>query len=438
MNNINLGHVFGVSKNILKSYVERAIDYELKDKLDLTDHHIVIFGETKVGKTFLRKKYIPVTKEVVVIDCTKGINLSDIYMQILYKSGVDSIESITKSMEETNKLKGEVSANFLEFIKSKITGETVDTSKHNELIKPYIPNTVSVLVSNELEKKGINTIILDDFHYLPLIEQYQLAFDLKMFYQNGVRFVILGTKITSGYFEKFNGELSHRIDYIDATKWNDSELKEVVAKGSEALNINFTGEVIDYLINSSNSIISVFQGLLFNLCQKNDIKKPQQNQITISSVEEAQNVTTEYWERMTLTYFNKIKDIASGGRKRKLQLYYYITKIILNSEQDIIRNGFSFQYLYENLKNHHPLGESINHGALTTVLNHFDELQIDKEIFPKVFTYFDKRLSVVDSDFYFITKHLDKSKINEILPPHDYAIEINETERDIQMKLFED
>ncbi|WP_458119977.1 AAA family ATPase [Paenibacillus sp. Z6-24] len=436
VSNNSLKQVFGVSKDILKSYVIRQIDQDFQDKLDLTDHHIVVFGETKVGKTFLRKKYVPITDEVIVVDCTKGINLNDIYIQILYKADIEVTEGITKTMEQSNRFKSEISSSFLEFLKAKITGERSDREDFKEEKKPYIPNTVSVLVSNELEKKSKRTIVLDDFHYLPLVEQYQLAYDLKMFYQNGIRFIILGTKITSGYFEKFNGELSHRIDYIDATSWSSEELKEVALKGAACLNINISEELIEYFIDASNSIISVFQGLLFQLCIVNGLRHEQETTINLSNIQQANNITKDYWENMSKTYFNKIKDIASGGRRRKLQLYYYITRIILNAEQDIIRKGFPFQYIYDQLKLTHPLGSSINHGALTTVLSHIDELQIDKEIFPKVYTYFEKRLSIVDSDFYFITKHLLRSQIDDILPPHEYQINIEEQE-DFQLKLFD-
>ncbi len=430
----SLKEVFGVSKDILKSYVTRQIDFEFKDKLDLTDHHLVIFGETKVGKTLLRKQYIPASEDVIVIDCTKGINLNDIYVQILYKAGIEVTEKITRTIEESNKIKGEISSGFLEFLKSKITGELSEKDQSSEAKKPYIPNTVSVLVSNELERSKKTTIVLDDFHYLPLIEQYQLSFDLKMFYQNGIRFIILGTKITSGYFEKFNGELSHRIDYFDATRWESEELREITRKGSSCLNITFSDEIIEYYIEASNGIVSVFQGLLFETCRVNDVKRSMSSKKIIKDLCQAKEMTKRYWDNMSKTYFTKIKDIAGGGRKRKLQLYYYITKIILNSEQTIIRNGFPFQYIFEKLKDEHPLGDSLNHGALTTVLSHLDELQIEKEIFPKVFTYFDRRLSIVDSDFYFITKHLNRNLINDILPPHEYVISLGEQEEEVQMK----
>ncbi|CAM3366402.1 MULTISPECIES: AAA family ATPase [Saccharibacillus] len=423
-----LKKVFGVSKDLLKSYVTRQIDNDFKDKYELTDHHMVIFGETKVGKTSLRKKCIPLTDDVIVVDCTKGISLNDIYVQVLYKAGVEVTEKITKALEESTKLRGQISSNFLEFLKLKIMGEQSNKEQVNEVKKPYIPNTLSVMVSNELDKVKKTTIVLDDFHYLSLVEQYQLSFDLKMFYQNGIRFIVLGTKITSGYFEKFNGELTHRIDYIDATNWTEDELKEVADKGSICLNINISDSVINYFVEASNGIISVYQGLLADLCIKFNIRETQDHRLTIDDLEAAKKIVSSYWEKMSGTYFIKIKSVAGGGRRRKLQLYYYITRIILYSDQTIMRQGFPFQYLYEKLQEMHPLGTSINQGALTTVLSHIDELQIDKEIFPKVYTYFDKRLSIVDSDFYFITKHLPNSEINNLLPPHEYVIDLEDPE----------
>lgn len=418
-----LKDVYGISNELLKSYVERSnIDNEFDDAFTLTDHHIVVFGETKVGKSHLRKKYVPVGEDVIVVDCTKDVALSDIYMQILYKAGIELTETMTKSFEEGAKLGAEVQAGWLEILKAKITGELTEKELETEVVRPPIPSTMSIRVSSELIKVGKRLVVLDDFHYLSLLDQSQLAFDLKMFYQNGIRFIILGTKISSGYFEKFNGELSQRIDYVDATKWSEEDLKRIVSKGDPELNIRISDDVVNYFIEASGTLVGIFQALLFNFCRASGVKRKLDQVLHLSDLDLARKCVTDYWEALSKTYFDKIRDIAGGGRRRKLQLYYYLMVIALNSDVQTLKRGIPFANLFDHLQKIHPLQGGLNQGNLTSVLNHIDDLQSDKQVFPKVFTYFDKRLYVVDSLFYFIIKHFVRDSLDDILPPGDYKI----------------
>lgn len=420
---VSLKEVFGISKDVLKSYVQRIqVDNEFEDKLELTDHHIVVFGETKVGKSHLRKKYIPESEGTVIVDCTKGGSLSDIYTQILYKAGIELTESLTKSIEGESRIKGEAQTNLLTFLKAKLSGEISEKEIESQVISTPQPSTASVRLTDELRKSKIKVIVLDDFHYLNLVEQYLLSYDLKMFYQSGIRFMIIGTKITSGYFEKFNGELSQRIDYIDATEWTEENLRDIQLKGSRELNITISDEVVNYFINASSGIVAIYQTLLFEYCRANNIKKRSEIPMQLNNMELAIECNKKCWKDYSDMYFKKIQDLARGGRRRKLQLYYHIMKVVLISEVSILRKGLPFPYMFDQIRETHPIKGSLNQGSLTSVLNHIDDLQIDKDIFPKVFTYYEKKLHVVDSVFYYIMQHFSEEKIDEILPPYEYQM----------------
>ena len=50
--------VFGIRVEPVLSYVEReAVDGKFKDAID-SDHHIVVYGSSKQGKTSLRQTYV--------------------------------------------------------------------------------------------------------------------------------------------------------------------------------------------------------------------------------------------------------------------------------------------------------------------------------------------------------------------------------------------
>ncbi|MGI6833504.1 hypothetical protein RY280_09760 [Bacillus paralicheniformis] len=75
----SLKEVFGISSNLLKSYVLRHhVDDDFKDKIELTDHHIVVFGETKVGKS---RNILPQIKRPLRLIAPKEL----IYMRFIIK-----------------------------------------------------------------------------------------------------------------------------------------------------------------------------------------------------------------------------------------------------------------------------------------------------------------------------------------------------------------
>ena len=64
---MQLNEVFGIKKNISPySYVDRG-DYDVEFTEDLNrDKHIAIQGESKCGKSWLRKKVLP---KAIVVQC---------------------------------------------------------------------------------------------------------------------------------------------------------------------------------------------------------------------------------------------------------------------------------------------------------------------------------------------------------------------------------
>src|SRR4051794_19212749 len=87
--------VFGVSTEILNpSYVNRG---DLDARLDVLlqrDTHIALRGESKCGKSWLRKKNIP---DAIVVQCRMRKTVRDLYVDIFSQLGLQLIsESSTE------------------------------------------------------------------------------------------------------------------------------------------------------------------------------------------------------------------------------------------------------------------------------------------------------------------------------------------------------
>ncbi len=80
---MNLSDVFGVSKQRVLSYLERAAVDGYSVKALASDKHIIVYGSSKQGKTSLVDKHLPYEKNVLV-SCTPEVRV-DGHLQVHFK-----------------------------------------------------------------------------------------------------------------------------------------------------------------------------------------------------------------------------------------------------------------------------------------------------------------------------------------------------------------
>src|SRR5580700_4042045 len=79
---LTLQDVFGVSKQRVHSYLERAAVDGFFVKALKSDNHVIVYGSSKQGKTSLVDKHLPYESNVLV-SCTPKFEATDIYKSIL-------------------------------------------------------------------------------------------------------------------------------------------------------------------------------------------------------------------------------------------------------------------------------------------------------------------------------------------------------------------
>src|SRR6516165_3060198 len=99
-----LTDVYGTSRNVPLTYVERTgVDDRFLN--DITrDKHIVLHGGSKQGKTCLRKYHLK-ESDFVVVQCTRETTKPKLYEAILKISGIPSEVSQSKTVTGGAKLK---------------------------------------------------------------------------------------------------------------------------------------------------------------------------------------------------------------------------------------------------------------------------------------------------------------------------------------------
>ncbi|MGC0774451.1 MAG: hypothetical protein WB543_16070, partial [Candidatus Acidiferrum sp.] len=270
-NDPQLGHVFGVSKQRVLSYLERdAVDGLFKTAL-ASDCHVVVYGSSKQGKTSLVDKNLPYSSNVVV-SCTPKFVPLDIYKAILREQNIYIESEIEKSSDTSTKVsagtKFRATLPFFGSAEANIAGETGGSSGKTikmETIETNLelPQDVHHLLKRAKFKKFI---ILENFHYLSLDVQKALAFDLRSFQELGVRFVVLGVWREKNRLTQFNGDLQDRILEVPVEPWSESEFREVIRIGSELLNVSIERTITRKIIESAFDSIGVVQELVKGVC----------------------------------------------------------------------------------------------------------------------------------------------------------------------------
>lgn len=104
---MKVNEVYGVSNQMIATYIERKrVDGLFLDGLS-RNKHIIIYGASKQGKTSLVNKHLH-EEDYVKVNCSTDTNVIDIYKSIIRQLGIDMLSSY----DDMNSTEGSVSGGF--------------------------------------------------------------------------------------------------------------------------------------------------------------------------------------------------------------------------------------------------------------------------------------------------------------------------------------
>jgi len=425
-----LNDVFGVRSKLIASYIERySVDQAFKEAL--TDgNEVIVYGSSKQGKTSLILKNLSDT-QYVKVECSPQTRSIDIYKSILRQLKITFIESNTA--QETYEHGGKISAGFgikiPLFGAGNVGAEVADKTASGTLIKEnYIEynlelaQDVSEILKNHSVKKFI---ILENFHYLPLEVQENFAYDLRVFQDQAVIFVILGIWREANRLVQFNGDLLDRITEIPVEPWLQEDFLKVIDKGSALLNVDFS-LVKEKLIHGSFDSIGVIQELCKYCCLAANITRtsPTKVFITEDNLNEAIKKKADEYGVRHIRNFESFVDItrktSNQSGKLSLAFPYYFIRLLLTTDFINIEQGILRSRLLDEIRNMHHRPDDVRSGDLGQFLHNITQHQISKKIQPPFVDYDrgGKIMKIIDSSLYFFLRHCDRDRIlNDIQNP---------------------
>ncbi|NOR48077.1 MAG: hypothetical protein GQ533_08540 [Methanosarcinaceae archaeon] len=418
--------VFGVSNEIVESYIERKqVDGFFQTALEL-NKQIIVYGSSKQGKTALIKKHIP-PDSMISIQCSPTTEVKDIYSSILRQNGItiltDSSETETSSEAITATVNSKIKIPVVADIGGDVSGMTkgektsAQESRTVEYNLSLAQDVAEALKSINFQKY----IVLDNFHYLNEDVQKRFAFDLRIFQELDIRFIILGIWRERNRLDQFNGDLIDRVVDVAVEPWDSNDFKKVIDMGSSLLNVDFM-DIQDHLIESSFDSIGVLQELCKESCMSSGIMETSSEiiKITDENLETAIKRKLEDYSGRHLRSFDTFAESSRKTRDGIVPLFipYYFLRVLLDSDFTKIMDGLKRKDIHQEIvKIHHRPSEDIRPSDMSNFLYSITRYQINKNINPPLFD-FDRSINtikIIDSTLYFFLRNCNTDEVLESL-----------------------
>jgi len=395
--------VFGISKDVMEaSYIDRAnLDAKVKRLLN-RDMHIALKGASKSGKSWLRQQSIADSN---VVQCRLNKSIQEIYVEALANLGVklELEHSSSNSIKGTLEASGEGGTSLLAKVACKlgIGLEKNETTKEKEL--KYDLNNLKFIADLIIESG--KKLIIEDFHYLSLENRKQFAYDLKTLWDYGCFVVVIGVWTQTNLLIYLNPDLSGRIEEISVL-WSELDLKKVLIKGCEHLNVTLSDEIIRNLVNDSFGNVGILQTLVYNVMEEEEIYETLGIKQNISDIQSYAKAAVKYANQLDGLYQQFAKILSNGIRQRgdSTGIYAYTMKAIVEASDEKLQQGFSRDEIFQITNSWEP---RIQKGNLAIILRKLEELQVDSEYKGLVIGYDESTDSVfvVDRQLLFYRKH---------------------------------
>lgn len=411
MTKLKLEQVFGIATQVNSaSYVNRGgLDEKLAYYLR-TQRHIAIHGDSKQGKSWLRANLLA-ADATLVIQCqpesTPEVVLREALGQLdvrveLRRTGTTQIEGqldLSASGQLGNLLVGKVEA------EAQAAG---GASKEQAIDQEPIGTTMADLswVARIL-KASEKRLVLEDFHYVSEENRKIFSFILKALGDYGVNVILVGIWPEDHLLTYYNGNLDGRVEDLRLV-WIDDDLAAVLSKGSDALNIAMSDDLVAALVADAHGNVGLVQRLAEQVCVNAGISERQDERVLIDVGDGLDAARVAVSEGMKARYDAFADDFVRGMKRMKegLAVYKHLLRAFTaSSTQDLIE-GIDSSDLLERIQNSHP-DPPIRGSDLTQALDRVDRLQAKIGVQPPVLTYNHdrRRLFLADRSFLFYRQH---------------------------------
>ncbi|WP_410620984.1 hypothetical protein [Amycolatopsis sp. cmx-8-4] len=365
--------VFGISRELPKNYVERdKVDNKLFLALN-QNHHIVIHGSSKQGKTCLRKWNIN-DKPHVVVACIEIASLSELNAAILKAVGYRVERSSSTTVSGKSKINAKIDLNFKisAFGLTTSTGGELESSQERTRTTEPLeldPEDINDMIRALKSIKFTSLIILEDFHYLP--SSVQKSF-------------------------------SRALSTVNADHWSRAELEDVIEKGENLIGLKFDDHFRDHILENCLGSVWVVQQVCYQACVAAGIIGDSEGKVRqVGSLELAKKLMQDIVRDQSSRSTSFIDSFSAGPSADLAEIYQWTLYTVIASDVARLEGGLQVTEIVDFIELF-GLGTGPSTRDLLKELPNIAEFQMHHlEISPIVLDYDfgARRLNVVDRSF---------------------------------------
>lgn len=421
MDERRLDDVYGVTRDVPLNYVVReGADGRLVEALT-RDQHIVVYGSSKQGKTCLRKHNLR-DVDYEIVTCSNRWSLAQLHSAVLKAVGYTIEGTTTRAVSGdykiAAKIQGGVGVGPVRFggQAGAETAETTSTSVEETALE-LDPADVNDIIA-ALDGVGApRLLVLEDFHYLPEETQKDFAVALKAFHESSqYNFVVIGVWLDENRLIQHNGDLTGRVIAIDADQWSDTDLRRVIERGAQLLNVTFDRQFVDDLVGGCFGSVWVVQECCRRACADAGVLSTVDGRVVVGAGKSAAQLIKAVVDQNSARYNAFIGNFVLGFATTTLEMYRWLLWPVLTADVVDLERGLSYSTLRRSIDEHHP-DAPINPGNLTQALQSTASLQVGKMVIKPIILDYDqthRRLNVVDRSFLIWLQHEDREELLQL------------------------
>jgi hypothetical protein len=280
----------------------------------------LITGSSKTGKTSLYGKVLgELDKTPIRVRCSNSLSAEDFWSYPLEHLDFSRLKTKENGNTVTSSGSGTVSGSLGWSWLAKLTGTVnvaISSARNDKEIQEAILAKPSPSHLIPLLKQSNAILVVEDFHYLSSDVQREIFQQWKIFTDNAISVIVVGTTHHGVDLAVANPDLIGRIKHIDLGRWTDNDLQSIATKGLRKLNVAHVSTISGLLAKESAGLPILMQQTCAQLFYNRDIFAwDTEKSITFTKIEAEKAlhiVATERYSHFE-TWYTKL---VSGPRKR--------------------------------------------------------------------------------------------------------------------------
>lgn len=367
--------VFGISPEPRESsYVDRGnLDAAIAKFIERTTH-LAIRGPSKCGKSWLRQRAL---SDAITVQCRLQKPFTDIYVDALSQLNISIQvkENRQGVFKATLGASGEGGAALLAKVG---ISASIGSDRTTALEQKAVGHDINDLrFIAEIIKKSERRLVIEDFHYMSTDDRKNFAYDLKALWDYGVFVVIIGVWSETNLLLHLNTDLAGRVHEI-SIDWSQDDLKKILVKGGDALNVQFSDEIQNHLAGLAYSNAGILQQLALLTLDEAGFTTKGLFAFKVTDRGLVDSASMVYAEQLNPLYQQFAKNVSTGIRSRPnaTGIYAHTMAVIMVASDDELTRGLDARKIFERAVKRQS---RIQYSNLKAILEKIESLQIDQD-----------------------------------------------------------